>query len=187
MQGSGRRGKSEDNTRLLFGPEKQIDESMTSSQIPKEKDTRQFMQEALAEAQRGLERGEVPVGAIAVRHGNIIARAHNEVEMQQDATLHAEMLVLRRAAQYCGAWRLTDIDIFVSLEPCPMCASALLLSRVNSVYFAAKDERMGAYGSLFHLGSHPALRQTDKIYGGLLEAESKQLLQSFFRCRRESS
>jgi len=146
-----------------------------------------FMQAALDEARDAVTHGDVPVGAVAVYNNTIIARAGNQVEQRHDATLHAEIVVLQLVAAQFSDWRLSEIDLYVTLEPCPMCASALMLSRVRRVFFGAKDERMGAYGSLFDLGNHPALPQPNKIYGGLLENECRELLQTFFRCRREQS
>ncbi|MCL4152527.1 UNVERIFIED_CONTAM: hypothetical protein GTU68_003311, partial [Idotea baltica] len=115
------------------------------------------MSEALNQAKAAASAEEVPVGAVAVYDGKLIARAHNLVESKQDATMHAELIVLREAASILKRWRLSDVDIFVTLEPCPMCASALMLSRVRTVYFGAKDPRIGACGSLFDLSQHAAM------------------------------
>lgn len=146
----------------------------------------EFMSEAIAEAQAGADCGEVPVGAVAAYQGSVIARAHNLVESKQDATQHAEIIVLQKSAKLLGRWRLSDVDIYVTLEPCPMCASALILSRVRTLYYAAADDRMGACGSMCDLCNHPALPAQTKVLGGVMESQSKELLQKFFqKARRE--
>ena len=146
-----------------------------------------YMSEAIYEAEAAAAIGEVPVGAVAVHEGTIIARAHNLVEGRQDATQHAEIIVLQETAKLLGRWRLSDVDIYVTLEPCPMCASALILSRVRSLYYAAADERMGACGSMCDLCTHPALPAQTKVLGGILEAQSKELLQNFFQNARRKN
>jgi tRNA(adenine34) deaminase len=144
----------------------------------------EFMRLALLQAEKAAAAGEVPVGAIGVYRGAVIAEAHNLVEANQDATLHAEILVLRAAANQLGAWRLSELDLYVTLEPCPMCASASVLSRVRAIYFGAAEPRLGACGSLFDLVTHPELPHHPTVVGGILASECAELLQKFFRCRR---
>lgn len=143
------------------------------------------MQAALEQARKAVELGEVPVGAVAVCRGEIIAETHNRVESAQDATLHAEILAIRAATTHLGRWRLEDVDIYVTLEPCPMCLTALMLSRVRRIYFAASDPRMGACGSIFDLSQHPALPKPVAVFGGLLESEARVILQNFFHTARK--
>lgn len=147
----------------------------------------QFMQEALAEARLAEEQGEVPIGAVIVCGGKIIARAHNEVEQAHDATLHAELLALRRASEVLGSWRLSEASLYVTLEPCTMCVGALVLARIQSVYFGAWDPRQGATGSLYDLSNHSGLPHNFPVFPELLRPESEDLLKGFFaRCRREA-
>ena len=147
-----------------------------------------WMNEALAEARVAASTGEVPVGAIVVCGGQIIARAHNEVEAQRDATLHAELLAIRRAAAALGRWRLDDCSLFVTLEPCPMCIGAMVLSRVQSLYFGAYDPRLGAVGSNFDLSCHPSFPHKIEVYPGLEADTAQELLKNFFtECRKERS
>lgn len=147
-----------------------------------------WMHVALDEARVAATSGEVPVGAVVVHQGKIIAQAHNEVEAAHDATLHAEMLALRRAASVLGRWRLDDCSLFVTLEPCPMCIGAMVLARVQSLYFGAYDPRLGAVGSLFDLSAHPSFPHKIEVYPGLLADTAQELLKNFFaECRKERS
>ena len=147
-----------------------------------------FMRLALAEAQKAAELGEVPVGAVVVRNGQIVSQAHNEVEAARDATLHAEMLAIRRAAANLGRWRLDDCTLLVTLEPCPMCIGAMVLSRVKTLYFGAHDPRLGAVGSLFDLSEHPSFPHKIETYPGLLADTAQELLKNFFaECRKDRS
>ncbi len=143
-----------------------------------------FMSEALRQAGRAYEAEEVPVGAVVVREGRIIARAFNQVELLKDATAHAEMLALTQAEAAVGDWRLTDCDLYVTKEPCPMCAGALVHVRVRRVIFGCSDPRGGAAGGLLNLLQNPALNHQCDITPGVLREECAQLLQSFFRARR---
>ena len=138
-----------------------------------------FMMEALRLAEQGGEAGEVPVGAVIVKDGTILARAHNQVETLRDATAHAEMIVITQAAEALENWRLAGTEIFVTLEPCAMCAGALVLSRVARIVYAASDAAAGACGSVFDV---PGDRIA--VIGGLLGERSSHLLKSFFRSRR---
>lgn len=142
------------------------------------------MKLALRQAEIAYEKGEVPVGAVLLLEGQIIAAAHNEVEMSQDAAAHAEMLCLRRAAQTLSGWRLTSCTLYCTLEPCTMCAGALIQHRVKKVIWGAHDLRQGAYGSWIDLRQkeHP-IHQLE-VEGGLLADESAQLLRAFFQERR---
>ena len=143
-----------------------------------------FMREALRMAVRALEADEVPIGAVVVREGKIIARAFNQVELLKDATAHAEMLALTQAAAAVGDWRLTDCDLFVTKEPCPMCAGALVHVRMRRVVFGCDDPRGGAAGSLLNLLQNPSLNHQCDITAGVLRDECAKLLQSFFRAKR---
>jgi len=142
------------------------------------------MKIALEEGRKGAELGEVPVGAVVLFAGAVIAQAHNEVEGRQDASAHAEVLALQRASKKLGSWRLNEASLYVTLEPCPMCIGALLLARVKELYFACADPRLGAVGSLFDLSSHPSLPHKIKVTSRICEEESSSLLQEFFKnCR----
>src|SRR2546425_8566260 len=143
-----------------------------------------FMREALRLAQRAYEADEVPVGAVVARAGKIIARAFNQVELLKDATAHAEMLALTQAEAAVGDWRLTDCDLFVTKEPCPMCAGALVHVRMRRVIYGCEDARSGAAGSLLNLLQNPALNHQCLISPGVLREECTNLLQRFFRAKR---
>jgi tRNA(adenine34) deaminase len=143
-----------------------------------------FMREALRMAVRAFEAEEVPVGAVVVRGGRIIARAYNQVELLKDATAHAEMLALTQAEAAVEDWRLTDCDLFVTKEPCPMCAGALVHVRMRRVVFGCADPRGGAAGGLLNLLQNPSLNHQCHITAGILQEECASLLQSFFQARR---
>lgn len=143
-----------------------------------------FMQEALALARRALESEDVPVGALIVRDGRIIGRGCNEREKLQDPTAHAEILALSAAAQHVGRWRLDGCTMYVTLEPCTMCAGALVLARLQRLVYGAPDEKAGACGSLFRITEDPRLNHRMETVGGVLAAESAGLLREFFRSRR---
>jgi len=143
-----------------------------------------FMGEALRQAMKAYEAGEVPVGAVVVREGRIIARAFNQVETLKDATAHAEMLALTQAEEAVGDWRLTDCTLYVTKEPCPMCAGAVVHVRLARVVFGANDPKAGAAGSALNLLEFPSLNHTCQITGEVREAECRALLQNFFaECR----
>src|SRR5213594_3875553 len=143
-----------------------------------------FMREALRQAQKANEGGEVPVGAVIVRAGKIIARAHNQVELLKDATAHAEMLALTQAEAAVGDWRLTECDLYVTKEPCAMCAGALVHTRVRRVIFGCADPAAGAAGSIMNLLQMPTFNHRCEITSGVLENECAALLRDFFRERR---
>jgi tRNA(adenine34) deaminase len=143
-----------------------------------------FMREALRQAQKACEAGEVPVGAVVVLAGKIIGRAHNQVELLKDATAHAEMLALTQAEAAIGDWRLTGCDLYVTKEPCPMCAGALVHTRIRRVIFGCADPVAGAAGSVMNLLQMPALNHRCDIASGVLQDECAAILQDFFRRRR---
>jgi tRNA(adenine34) deaminase len=143
-----------------------------------------FMGEALRQAARAYEAEEVPVGAVVVRGGRIIARAFNQVELLKDATAHAEMLALTQAEECVGDWRLTDCTLYVTKEPCPMCAGAIVHVRLARVVFGAADERAGAAGSAMNLLQFPTLNHSCEITAGVRQLECKGLLKSFFMEQR---
>jgi len=143
-----------------------------------------FMAEALRQATRAYMAEEVPVGAVVVRDGRIIARAHNQVELLKDATAHAEMLALTQAQEAAGDWRLTDCTLYVTKEPCPMCAGAIVHTRLARVVFGASDPKGGAAGSAVNLLQFPTLNHRCEITNGVREAECRALLQNFFAEQR---
>ena len=144
-----------------------------------------FMNEALRLARKALEKEEVPVGAVVVRNGKIIGRAHNQVELLKDATAHAEMLALTQAEAAVGDWRLNDCDLYVTKEPCVMCAGALVHVRMRRVIFGCADERSGGAGGLVNLLQMPGLNHHCAIASGVFRDECARLLQSFFQARRQ--
>ena len=146
-----------------------------------------WMEEALRAAQRALEAGEVPVGAIVVYRGEIIGRGWNRNITDADTTAHAEIVALRQAAANLGNHRLGDCELFVTIEPCPMCAGAVVHSRVKRVVYGADDPKAGAIHSVVQVLNHPQLNHRTEIRGGVLAGRSAELLQSFFRSRREES
>ena len=135
---------------------------------------------ALDEAREAAVHGDVPVGAVALMNGEPVARRHNERELRGDPTAHAEILVLRDAAEAAGGWRLDAVTLVVTLEPCPMCAGALVAARVGRLVFGAADPKAGAAGSLYNLCSDPRLNHELPVTPGVLASESAELLQSFF-------
>jgi tRNA(adenine34) deaminase len=143
-----------------------------------------FMGEALRQAVKAFEAEEVPIGAIVVRAGRIIGRAFNQVELLKDATAHAEMLALTQAEQAVGDWRLTDCTLYVTKEPCPMCAGAIVHVRLARVVFGAFDAKAGAAGSAMNLLQFPTLNHRAEITSGVREAECRDLLRSFFQQQR---
>lgn len=139
-----------------------------------------FMGQALRQAQKAYLDEEVPVGAVIVREGRIIARSHNQVETLKDATAHAEMLALTQAQESMGDWRLNDCDLYVSKEPCPMCAGAIVHCRIRRVIFGCGDPKGGAAGGFINLLQQPTLNHFSEVTPGVLEEDSKMLLKSFF-------
>lgn len=144
-----------------------------------------FMGEALRQAGRAFEAEEVPVGAVVVRDGRIIARAFNQVEMLKDATAHAEMLAITQAEEAVGDWRLTDCTLYVTKEPCPMCAGAIVHVRLARIVFGASDPKAGAAGSALNLLQFPSLNHSCAITSGVRQAECRALLQTFFAEQRQ--
>ncbi|MBA2566623.1 MAG: tRNA adenosine(34) deaminase TadA [Thermoleophilaceae bacterium] len=142
------------------------------------------MRLALREAERAGEHDDVPVGCVIAREGEVIAAAPNERELRGDPTAHCEILALREAATATGTWRLSDAVAYVTLEPCPMCAGALVLARVSRVVYGAPDPKAGAAGSVLDVLGEPRLNHRPEVAGGLLAAESAELLRSFFDSRR---
>ncbi len=143
-----------------------------------------FMQEALRLASKARAADEVPVGAVVVRDGKIISRGYNQVELLKDATAHAEMLALTAAEAAVGDWRLTDCDLYVTKEPCPMCAGAIVHTRIRRLIYGCSDLRAGAAGTVINLLQHDALNHQSQITGGVLENECTAILQDFFRKKR---
>jgi tRNA(adenine34) deaminase len=143
-----------------------------------------FMRMALREAERALEHDDVPIGAVLVRDGELVAAAHNERELRQDPTAHAEVIALREAARLAGSWRLLDTALYVTLEPCAMCAGAIVLARVPRVVFGASDPKAGACGSVLDVLGEPRLNHRPVVGGGLLAEECGGVLSAFFASRR---
>lgn len=147
-------------------------------------DHQRFMSLALEEAERALERNEVPVGAVIVRNGVVIARGHNQVEQLQDPTAHAEIIAIGAAANYLGSWRLKGCTLYVTLEPCPMCAGAIVLSRIDRLVFGAHDPKMGACSTLFNIVQDQRLNHRVELIEGVSDEESRSLLRTFFEKQR---
>jgi tRNA(adenine34) deaminase len=143
-----------------------------------------FMRLALREAERATEHGDVPIGAVIVRDGEVIAASGNERELRGDPTAHAELIALREASTKLGGWRIPDSVLYVTLEPCVMCAGAIVLARVPRVVFAAEDPKAGAAGSVLDVLGEPRLNHRPQVESGLAAEESAALLESFFRSRR---
>jgi tRNA(adenine34) deaminase len=144
-----------------------------------------FMRRALAAAELAGGRGEVPVGAVVVVGDQVVAVAHNERETGGDPTAHAEILALRRAAAALGRWRLLDADLFVTMEPCPMCAGALVNARLRRLYFGCDDPKAGAVRTLYTLAEDPRLNHRVEVFPGVLAAEGAALLRGFFSRLRQ--
>lgn len=146
-----------------------------------------YMRMALREAERAAEAGEVPCGAIIVKDGEIIGKAHNQTELLKDPTAHAEILAITQAAAALENWRLTDAVMYVTKEPCPMCAGAIVLARLKKVIWAVDDPKRGGARSKFEILDHADLNHRVEIQTGVLEAECKSLIQGFFRERRKEN
>jgi tRNA(adenine34) deaminase len=144
-----------------------------------------FMRLALREAARAPEHGDVPIGAIVVREGEVIGAGHNEREVRSDPTAHAEMIALRDAARSLGSWRVLDAVMYVTLEPCAMCAGAIVLARIPRVVFGTTDPKAGAAGSVFNILAEPRLNHRPQLESGLLAEECGDLLRAFFASRRD--
>jgi tRNA(adenine34) deaminase len=144
----------------------------------------ELMQEALREAEIAYSHQEVPIGAVVVYENKIIARAHNRKEELQDPTAHAEILALQEAARYLGSWHLEDIDLYVTLEPCPMCAYAMLQARIKRLIFGTPDPKAGAAGSIINIIQDKRFNHQIEVVSGVLEKECSLILQKFFQERR---
>ena len=144
-----------------------------------------YMSEALKEAKQAFAEDEVPVGAVVVHQGRVIARGHNQIERLKDPTAHAEMLALTSATNFLGSKWLSGSSIYVTIEPCSMCAGALVLSRIKNLYFGARDPKTGACGSLINIVNHKKLNHRIKVKKGILEKECGALLKEFFRKKRK--
>ena len=144
-----------------------------------------YMRAALAEAAQAYALGEVPIGAVLVDEaGEIVARGHNLRERDHDATAHAEMIAIRAACERLGRWRLSGLTLYVTIEPCPMCAGAIVMSRVDRVVYGGTDFKAGACGSLFNIPGHPALNHHPEVTAGVLAEECADIMKRFFRERR---
>jgi tRNA(adenine34) deaminase len=142
------------------------------------------MRLALREAERALAHDDVPVGAVVVRDGEVIGAGHNEREARQDPTAHAEVLALREAARHAGSWRILDSVLYVTLEPCAMCAGAVVLARVTRVVYGTADPKAGAAGSVLDILAEPALNHRPLVTGGVLATDCADVLRAFFAARR---
>ena len=145
----------------------------------------EFMREAIKEAKKAYKKLEVPVGAVIVKNGEIIARAHNLKETKLDTTKHAEILAIQRASKKLQSWRLIDCEMYVTLEPCSMCAGALINSRIKKVYIGTNDEKTGAVGSVFNLFDDYTFNHKVEYEKGILKDECEEMLSSFFKDLRK--
>ena len=143
------------------------------------------MQEAVKQATIAFERGEVPVGAIIVFRDQIIARAYNQIIMLKDPTAHAEMIAITQAAAFLKNERLKDCDLYVTMEPCSMCAGAMVLARIRNLYYATEDPKTGAAGSVVNILQNKTLNHRVKVVSGILKEESRSLIQEFFKQKRK--
>ena len=141
---------------------------------------KEFMKLAITEAQKAAEKGEVPVGAVIVKNGEVIAATHNLREEKQNALSHAEIEAINLACQKLGSWRLDDCELYVTLEPCPMCTGAIINARIKTVIFGAYDSKMGCMDSVINLCDYPFNHQPE-IYGGIMEDDCLLVLQNFFK------
>lgn len=140
-----------------------------------------YMKEALAEAKKAAAAGEVPVGAVIVKDGEIIGRGHNETETARDPTAHAEMIAIRQAAKNLGGWRLTGCTMYVTTEPCSMCAGAIVWSRISRLFIGTMDPKSGACGSIFNIPQESRLNHFVEIETGLMQEECSSLMKNFFK------
>ena len=146
---------------------------------------REFMKLAILEAEKAAEKGEIPVGAVIVKNGEVVAAAHNLREQKQNALSHAEIEAINIACQKLGSWRLDDCELYVTLEPCPMCTGAIINARIKTVIFGAYDSKMGCMDSVINLCDYPFNHKVE-IYGGIMEDECLLVLQNFFKNLREN-
>jgi len=144
-----------------------------------------YMKEALREAQKAYEKDEVPIGAVAVYKNQIIGRGHNQTELLKDPTAHAEILAITAAANALSSWRLNDVEMFVTVEPCIMCSGALVLARVKRIIFGARDEKFGGCGSIFNIVEEEKLNHRIKVTTSVMEKEAAALMKSFFEKKRK--
>ena len=143
-----------------------------------------YMREALKQAAVAFEKDEVPVGAVVVHKDQIIARAHNQTRTLKDPTAHAEMIAITQATAYLKNERLNTCDMYVTIEPCPMCAGAMVLARIKNLFYAAQDPKSGACGSVLNIAGNKKLNHSIKVQSGLLEEESRSLIREFFKKKR---
>ena len=146
-----------------------------------------FMKEALREAQKAFEEDEVPVGAIAVYNNQIIGRGHNQTEGLNDPTAHAEIVAITAAANALGSWRLNGVEMFSTVEPCTMCAGALVLARVKRIIFGARDEKFGGCGSVFNIVNEPKLNHRIEVTEGVMAVQAASLMKNFFEKKRKEN
>ena len=151
-----------------------------------DKQVQKFMLAALKEAAKAGDKGEVPVGAVIVKDGKIIARGHNEREYKHDPTAHAEVVAIRKAGSKLGRWNLSDCDLFVTLEPCAMCGGAIVYSRIRTVYYGADDLRFGCCGTIMNIAQDDRLNHRAEIVSGVLKDECVQPIKDFFKEKRKS-
>ncbi len=143
-----------------------------------------FMHEAIKEAAKSTKTGDVPIGALAVLDGKIIARAHNEKQKRNDSTAHAELLCLQKAAKKLKTWRLNNVDIYTTLEPCSMCAGAMVLARIKTLIYGTKDPKAGAAGSILNITKHKKLNHKIKVVKGIMKEECSVIIKNFFNSLR---
>ncbi|MBN1353811.1 MAG: nucleoside deaminase [Candidatus Omnitrophica bacterium] len=146
-----------------------------------------YMGKALMEAEIAFEKDEVPVGAVIVYEDQVIARAHNQIKTLKDPTAHAEMIAITQASTYLKNERLKDCDVYVTIEPCPMCAGAMVLARIRNLYYAARDPKSGAAGSVMNILQNNSLNHKVKIIPGILKDQSSSFIQEFFRKKRANA
>ena len=139
---------------------------------------------AFNEALKAWGKGEIPIGAVAIADDKLVARAHNAVETNHDPTAHAEMQLIRELSKKKGDWRLTDVTLYVTKEPCPMCAGALIMAKISRVVYGLPDAKTGAVESIFNIPGHPALHQNIEVTAGIMEDECHEILMRFFKKRR---
>lgn len=164
-----------------------VRDSTPSDSLPQNNQDTPYMELALQQARLAPLLGEVPIGAVLVHQNEVIAAAHNYRELSQDPTAHAEMIVIRKAAEQLRTWRLTDTTLYVTLEPCPMCAGAIIQARIARLVFGAWDPKAGACGSILNIPAERRFNHRVQVVGGLLEQESQALLQEFFRAKRNNA
>jgi tRNA(adenine34) deaminase len=149
-------------------------------------DKYRFMSAAIKEAGKAFEQNEVPIGAVVVHENKIIGRGYNRVENLNDATAHAEILAITAASNHLESWRLTECDLYVTVEPCVMCIGAILLSRIKNIYFGIFDPKFGACGTVYNIAQESKLNHKVNVYSGLLSDECQLLMQEFFKQKRKT-